>query len=157
MVAAVENKTADVAVGALSITAEREKVMDFSQPFYGSGLDILVSQKAGGFTDVILTVFRNLFTWQLVVGVVAAIVIMFIISHLVWMYEHPINEEMWPRSYLAGMGESFWWTLSIFLVGGADNKGPVGMGGAHRGDPLDARQRHCGFFVDRLIERRAHR
>ena len=45
------------------------------------------------------------------------------------MYEHPVNEEMWPRSYLAGIGESFWWTVSIFLVGGADNKGPVGLGG----------------------------
>jgi ABC-type amino acid transport substrate-binding protein len=129
MVAAVQNKTADVAVGALSITSEREKTIDFSQPFYGSGLDILVKQKAGGFTDIIFTVFRNLFTWQLALGIVAAIVIMFIISHLVWMYEHPVNEEMWPRSYLTGMGESFWWTLSIFLVGGADNKGPVGMGG----------------------------
>jgi len=30
---------------------------------------------------------------------------------------------------LAGIGESFWWTLSIFLVGGADNKGPIGLGG----------------------------
>jgi ABC-type amino acid transport substrate-binding protein len=54
---------------------------------------------------------------------------MFIISHLVWMYEHPVNEEMWPRTYLAGIGESFWWTISIFLAGGADNKGPVGLGG----------------------------
>jgi hypothetical protein len=54
---------------------------------------------------------------------------MFGISHLVWKYEHPINEEMWPRSYWQGIGESFWWTISIFLVGGADNKGPVGKGG----------------------------
>jgi polar amino acid transport system substrate-binding protein len=25
--------------------------------------------------------------------------------------------------------ESFWWTISTLLVGGADNKGPVGLGG----------------------------
>lgn len=129
MVAAVENKSADVAVGALSITAEREKTIDFSQPFYESGLQILVSKKGGGFTDIIWTLFRNLFSWPLVAGFAVAILIMFIISHLVWLYEHPVNEEMWPRSYLAGIGESFWWTLSIFLVGGADNKGPVGLGG----------------------------
>lgn len=129
MVAAVENKSADVAVGALSITAEREKIIDFSQPFYESGLQIMAAQQAGGFTDVIISMFRNLFTWQLAVGLVVAILVMLIISHLVWMYEHRVNEDMWPRSYLAGMGESFWWTLSIFLVGGADNKGPVGMGG----------------------------
>lgn len=129
MVEAIQTKAADAGVGALSITAEREKIIDFSQPFYESGLQILVSKQAGGFADIIGTLFRNLFTWQLVVGVAVALLVMFIISHLVWMYEHPVNEEMWPRSYLAGMGESFWWTLSIFLVGGADNKGPVGMGG----------------------------
>lgn len=129
MVAALESKSADVAVGALSITAEREKVIDFSQPFYESGLQIAVSKKAGGLADSIVAMVRSLFSWQLVGGFAAAIVIMFIISHLVWMYEHPVNEEMWPRSYVAGIGESFWWTLSIFLVGGADNKGPVGLGG----------------------------
>ncbi len=129
MVTALESKAADVAVGALSITAEREKVIDFSQPFYESGLHIVVSKKAGGLMDSIWAMLHGLFTWQLVGGFAAAILIMFIISHLVWLYEHPVNEEMWPRSYLAGIGESFWWTLSIFLVGGADNKGPVGLAG----------------------------
>ena len=129
MVGALEAKSADVAVGALSITAEREKVMDFSQPFYESGLQIAVSKKAGGLAGSIWAMLRNLFSWHLAGGFAAALLIMFIISHLVWLYEHPVNEEMWPRSYLAGIGESFWWTLSIFLVGGADNKGPVGLGG----------------------------
>lgn len=129
MVEALQSKSADVAVGALSITAEREKVIDFSQPFYESGLQIVVTPQDGGIGSIIGSIFRNLITWKLVFGVAVAILIMFIISHLVWLYEHRVNEEMWPKSYWAGMGESFWWTLSIFLVGGADNKGPVGMGG----------------------------
>lgn len=129
MVAAVEAMSADVAVGALSITSEREKQIDFSQPFYESGLQIAVSNKGGGVAGTIWAMMGNFFSWQLVIGLVVTIAIMFFISHLVWIYEHPVNEEMWPRSYLAGIGESFWWTLSIFLVGGADNKGPVGLGG----------------------------
>lgn len=129
MVGALESKGADVAVGALSITSEREKVIDFSQPFYESGLQIAVSRQAGGLASTIWAVVSNVFNWQLVSGIAIALVVMFIISHLVWMYEHPVNEEMWPRSYLAGMAESLWWTISIFLVGGADNKGPVGIGG----------------------------
>ncbi len=129
MVEAVQGRSADVAVGALSITAEREKVVDFSQPFYESGLQILVSKKGGGFAQAIGELLGNLLNWKLAGGLVAAILVMFGISHLVWLYEHPVNAEMWPRPYLAGMGESFWWTVSIFLVGGADNKGPVGLGG----------------------------
>jgi ABC-type amino acid transport substrate-binding protein len=128
MIAAVQNKTASVGVGALSITSEREKIVDFSQPFYESGLQIAVQNKTG-ILDTAWAVLRQLFTWQLGIGFLVAMLVMFGISHLVWLYEHPVNEEMWPRSYLAGMGESFWWTISIFLVGGADNKGPVGLGG----------------------------
>lgn len=129
MIDAVEAQTADIAVGALSITSEREKRVDFSQPFYESGLQIAVSSKAGGLADTLWAMIKGFFSWQLIGGIAVALLIMFVISHLVWMYEHPVNEEMWPRTYLAGMGESFWWTLSIFLVGGADNKGPVGTGG----------------------------
>lgn len=129
MVKSIEDQSSEVAVGALSITAERETVIDFSQPFYESGLQVLVAQQGGGITETIWAVLRSLFSWQLVGGIAAAIVVMFAISHLVWMYEHPVNEEMWPRTYLAGIGESFWWTISIFLAGGADNKGPVGLGG----------------------------
>jgi ABC-type amino acid transport substrate-binding protein len=72
---------------------------------------------------------HNLFNWQVGTGFVVALAIMFGISHLVWKFEHPVNEEMWPRSYWQGMAESIWWTISIFLVGGADNKGPIGTGG----------------------------
>ena len=129
MVAAVKNKQADVAVGALSITADREKVIDFSQPFFESGLQVLVSKKPAGITAVIGSMVANIFTWQLATGLAVAIFVMFIISHLVWKYEHPVNEEMWPKSYRSGIGESAWWTISIFLVGGADNKGPIGTGG----------------------------
>ncbi len=128
MVASVESKTSDVAVGALSFTAERERVIDFSQPFYESGLQIL-TKASGGLTEALGSLLGALFSWKLMGGFALAIVIMLLVSHFVWLYEHPVNEEMWPRSYLAGMGESFWWTLSIFLVGGADNKGPVGLGG----------------------------
>ncbi len=129
MVADVRNKTADVAVGALSITASREKVIDFSQPFYESGLQIVVPGKEAGLLDLIQAYLGNVLTLKVLGCFLLAILVMLVISHLVWMHEHPINEEMWPRSYLAGMWESFWWTLSIFLVGGADNKGPVGLGG----------------------------
>jgi ABC-type amino acid transport substrate-binding protein len=57
------------------------------------------------------------------------LVTMFIISHIVWRYEHKVNSDQWPEDYKAGIWESFWWTLSTLLVGGADNKGPVGVGG----------------------------
>lgn len=126
---ALKNKTADVGVGALSVTAQREAVIDFTQPFYESGLQVLVSGSSGSFADNILSLITNLFNLELIGMFLLLIGTMFIISHLVWRCEHKVNEDQWPTDYKSGLWESFWWTISTLLVGGADNKGPVGVGG----------------------------
>lgn len=126
---ALKNKTADVGVGAISVTAKREVVIDFTQPFYESGLQVLVAGSSGSFADNIISLISNLFNLELIGAFALLMITMFGISHLVWRYEHKINEDMWPKDYKAGMWESFWWTISTLLVGGADNKGPVGVGG----------------------------
>lgn len=129
IISAVENRSADVGVGALSITAERERVIDFSQPFYAAGLQILVLREPPSTLDTVRSTLSSVFNWKSIGSFALLVVAMLVISHLVWMYEHKVNPEMWPASYGAGMWESFWWTISTLLVGGADNKGPVGVGG----------------------------
>lgn len=126
---AVKNKTADVGVGAISVTSKREEVIDFSQPFYESGLQVLVAGGGGSFADNIVQMITNLFSLELIGMFLLLMATMFIISHLVWRYEHKVNSDQWPEDYKSGIWESFWWTLSTLLVGGADNKGPVGVGG----------------------------
>ncbi len=125
----LKNKTADVGVGAISVTAMREEVIDFTQPFYESGLQVLVNGGSGSFADNIFSLIGNLFNIELVGAFALLMVTMLIISHLVWRFEHPLNGDQWPEDYKKGMLESFWWTISTLLVGGADNKGPVGVGG----------------------------
>jgi ABC-type amino acid transport substrate-binding protein len=129
MVEAVQARTADVGVGALSITAEREKVIDFSQPFYESGLGIVVSKRPPTALEIVGSTLASVFNWKFIGSFALLILAMLVISHLVWMFEHKINEDMWPKNYVAGMWESFWWAISTLLVGGADNKGPIGVGG----------------------------
>ena len=129
MVDALKDKSADAAVAALSITSEREAVVDFTQPFYESGLQILVSGGGSSSLSSIWQMIKNLFNLQLVGLFLLLVLTMFMVSHLVWRYEHKVNGDMWPADYKQGLWESFWWTVSTLLVGGADNKGPVGVGG----------------------------
>jgi polar amino acid transport system substrate-binding protein len=129
MVDAVQAKTADAGVAALSVTAKREQIIDFSQPFYEAGLQVLVAGGSAGVMDSIKQLVGNLLNWKLIGMFMLLVLAMLVISHFVWMYEHKINEDMWPKDYRQGMWESFWWTISTLLVGGADNKGPVGIGG----------------------------
>lgn len=129
MVEALQEKSADAAVAALSITASREAVVDFTQPFYESGLQILVSGGSSSSLSTAWQMAKNLFNLQLVGLFLLLILTMVLVSHLVWRYEHKVNADMWPESHKHGLWESFWWTVSTLLVGGADNKGPISVGG----------------------------
>lgn len=126
---ALKSKTADAGVGAISVTSKREEVIDFSQPFYDSGLQVLVAGSSVSFGDNVFALVKSLFNPELIGAFVLLMVTMVVISHLVWRCEHKVNADMWPPDYKTGMWESFWWTISTLLVGGVDNKGPVGLGG----------------------------
>lgn len=126
---AVQQKRADIGVGAISVTSKREQLIDFSQPFYESGLQILVAGGSGSYASQIFGLIKNLFNLKLIGAFLLLLFAMLVISHLVWRYEHKVNTDQWPEDYKAGLWESFWWTISTLLVGGADNKGPVGVGG----------------------------
>jgi polar amino acid transport system substrate-binding protein len=86
---AVEQNKADLAIAAVSITAEREQKFDFSYPMFASGLKILIRnpQRAGFVPDLI----RDLFSPAILQIIGLAIVMVIISSHLIWLSErhHP--------------------------------------------------------------------
>ena len=128
MLDAIKSKQADVAIAAISITAERHAIMDFSQPYYDSGLQILVAGNAsadrGNFATNMTRQFLNWSTLK-VLGLV--LLVMLVISHLVWMFERRKNPEMYPEPYGPGVWESLWWTISMLCAGGCEAKGPMGV------------------------------
>lgn len=58
---AVRTKQADVGIAAISITSERDKSNDFSQPIYDAGLQILVRDENSndGSPDIISMIFSK--------------------------------------------------------------------------------------------------
>jgi polar amino acid transport system substrate-binding protein len=126
LIEALKDGKADVALGALSITSEREKVIDFSTPYYESGLQILVG--AGGQSSS-ATLLATLFTWDMAKVIGLLIVALLISSHLLWWFERRHNDENFPRPYKHGVWESLWWTSSVLITGGCENKTPTGVGG----------------------------
>ncbi len=127
MLDALKTRQADVAIAAISITAERHASMDFSQPYYDSGLQILTAtntQRSGGLGA---NLARTFLSWTTLKVVGTLLLVMLIISHLVWWFERRKNAEMYPEAYGAGVWESFWWTNSMLLAGGCEAKGPMGV------------------------------
>jgi polar amino acid transport system substrate-binding protein len=122
LIEALKARQADVGVAAISITSEREGAIDFSTPFYESGLGVLVKAHGRGAFSIMA---ETLFTRTVLELCLILIALLVVIAHLIWFFERNHNPDQFPRPYVRGVWEAAWWALSTILSGGCDAKGPV--------------------------------
>ncbi|WP_418315356.1 transporter substrate-binding domain-containing protein [Piscinibacter sakaiensis] len=122
----VETGKADVAVGAITMTAEREERVDFTHPFYQTGLAIAVPLESdGGWMAVV----RRLFSWQFASAVLGLAALLLGVGALLWMFERHRNKEQFGGKPVQGLGQSFWWAAVTMTTVGYGDKAPVTLGG----------------------------
>jgi polar amino acid transport system substrate-binding protein len=123
---AVQNHQVDLALGALSITEEREKVIDFTHPFFESGLQIVTHAGTAGSIWVAL---EGLMSAPVLGGLVGLLAALIVVSWLLWRFERKSNPESFPEPMGAGLKESLWWSTNILIAGGCENISPSGTPG----------------------------
>lgn len=123
---AVRDGDADVGIAGISITREREEFLDFSQPMFNSGLQILTRvQHEGSLTfDGFWALLSVDILWLLAGLAVAAVVF----GHIMWFAERRTNPDM-PDGYRDGIGEAIWWTLTS-IIAVSENHPRTGVGRA---------------------------
>lgn len=126
LLSGLEDGSLDVAVAALTITADREATMDFTHPFYTSGLGIAVAPKnRQGWPATV----RGLFSWDLLKALGALVAVLFLTGFLVWIFERRRNAEQFGGGPLAGLGSGFWWSAVTMTTVGYGDKAPVTVAG----------------------------
>ncbi|KIC40694.1 glutamine ABC transporter substrate-binding protein [Ruegeria sp. ANG-R] len=119
MLSAVQDGSADMAIANISITAMRETRMDFTQPIFEAGLQIMVPSEAARQPSLL----HALLSRELFIAIGLAFAILLGGGMLMWSFEkraqpyfdRKLNEAWFP---------SFWWALNLVVNGGFEERMP---------------------------------
>jgi polar amino acid transport system substrate-binding protein len=118
MLGAVQDGAVDAAIANISVTASREAVMDFSQPIFAAGLQIMVKDDRQG-----VSAWSSVISKDIVLAIALAFTLLLGAGMLMWRFERhhegyfhlPAREAMFP---------AFWWALNLILNGGFEERQP---------------------------------
>ncbi|MEM8577639.1 MAG: transporter substrate-binding domain-containing protein [Pseudomonadota bacterium] len=115
MLGAVEDGRVDGAVANISITGEREAVMDFSLPIFRSGLQIMVPADDGP-----APLWSAILTPELGFALVSALALLLALGMVMWLVEQRRLGEAGGDAIFP----AFWYALTLVMSGGSPRDAP---------------------------------
>ena len=130
MLSAVETNAIDLAIANISITAAREEVMDFSQPIFASGLQIMTPIESSH-----SALWNTLVKKELILSVLLAFAALLGVGMLMWWLERR-HQDYFDKPAKQAMFPAFWWALNLVVNGGFEERVPRTMLGRLMGVAL---------------------
>jgi ABC-type amino acid transport substrate-binding protein len=118
-------KKIDVGIGALTVTAEREQRVDFTQSFYVTGLGIAVPSVSSISWVPIVRAMTSFGFLQAVLGLLGLALLS---GLLMWLFERRHNEDF-SGGLRKGLTSSVWWSTLAMTQRTRADTGPKTMAG----------------------------
>lgn len=119
MLSSVIEERADLAIANISITSARETTMDFSQPIFESGLQIMVPADSMALPSI----WRALVSSDLLAAIGIAFVVLLGGGMVMWWFERRA-QPYFDRPMRHAWFPSFWWALNLVVNGGFEERVP---------------------------------
>ena len=117
MLAAIETGDANIAVANISITSERETRMDFSQPIFSAGVQVMLPPRAGT-----LALLRSALSPRLLLMVGLALLTLLLLGMAMWWAER--HHRPWGDRPRDAAFPAFWWALKLLVTQDYDADAP---------------------------------
>lgn len=126
MLDGVTDGTYAIAVGALSVTGEREQKFDFSHPFFQTGLGIVVRAESGASW---MRTWKAMLSPAFLKAVGGLLALLTAVGALIWFAERRRNADQFPQDAARGIGAGLWWSSVTMTTVGYGDKSPETFGG----------------------------
>jgi polar amino acid transport system substrate-binding protein len=111
----VESGELDIALGAISITLDREQRVDFTYPVYDTGLGVMIKLSKVSYWDA--------YRLDIILGFLLLIISA---GHLIWFCE---KGSLFDKRYFRGVFEGIYWAIVTASTVGYGDKVAKGRGG----------------------------
>ncbi|HRJ71195.1 MAG TPA: transporter substrate-binding domain-containing protein [Terrimicrobiaceae bacterium] len=123
IVDAVRAGKVDVVVANVPITSDGLRFAEFSQPYYRSGLQIMV---AAARPHTLARLIQDLNTWEHVRVLWLIIAVVVVLTVVVTLFERRHNPDF-PKSWHEGLAEAFYYVIALTLTGKSVYRGFPGF------------------------------
>jgi polar amino acid transport system substrate-binding protein len=113
----------DAAVAAVTVTATRERMMDFTHAFYSTGLGVAVSVNEGRW----MSILRALASFGFFQAVLVLLGIALCVGSVIWLLERRKTEHFGGGA--KGLGSGVWWSTIAMTQAGAAQNAPTTLAG----------------------------
>jgi polar amino acid transport system substrate-binding protein len=123
LVEATADGSLDAAIAAITVTATRHRVVDFTQPFYTTGLGVAVAVVESPWKSI----GRAIFSYGFLQAVAALLAIAMCVGFVIWLLERRKTEHF--GGGVKGLGSGMWWSAIAMTQAGAAQNAPTTLPG----------------------------
>ena len=116
----VENGVIDISINPTTVTSERIKRVDFTQPFYMSSLAVAFSTKD---SNKVIELLSNIFSPKFWKAIFFLFMILLVFGILIWIVENRKNKIQF-RNGIKGVGDGVWWAATTMTTVGYGDLAP---------------------------------